>query len=150
MISFILSFLLWSLLAYANHWFVHTKWAPKWLVAIHQLHHDRTYNHAYKFDWKELFFWFGSVKESFGVIAGITVPCIIACFLFDCWWLLLVHYVYEAICSDLLVEHNKRLKGRVADFFGVGRYHLAHHVDPTINHAVGLSFWDTLFNTREK
>lgn len=100
------------------------------------------------FDWRTLFFYFGSPKETFGVLAGITLPCVVACVIFGNYWLLLVHYIYESLFADNLIEHNPRIGGQWSSIFGVGRYHVEHHRDPTVNHAVGLAIWDKLFNTQ--
>lgn len=157
MLNFIAAFATWTLLAYAMHWIMHQRWCFLWLRKLHGAHHAKrydtefipgVYDRKYDFDYRGLFFWFGGVKETLGVLIGISLPCFIACVVFDNYWLLLVHYIYESIFSDKLVEHNPAVRGVIADFFGVGEYHLKHHLDPSINFAVGLSAWDALFKTK--
>lgn len=146
----VLSLILWTFFAYWIHRFSHTtKW--RWLRRVHAEHHKTVYGDHTPIiaHWTVWLFWFGNIKHSLNVYLTITLPAVLAAIICQTWWVLVIHYFYEVICADGLVDHNDKLTGKVWAFFGVGSWHMDHHRYPLKNYGFGLSIWDKIWGTEK-
>ncbi len=147
--NMLIAFLVWTFLIYWIHRLAHTN-KFKLLTEIHRSHHMIDYfNNDPQYDFRGFLFYFGSSKATLDVIVTITLPLILVIFIIggNSWHLLIFNYLYEAIFSEYILDHNKNLKGNITKVFAWGDFHLTHHKYPKHNYSLLVCLWDYIFRT---
>lgn len=152
---FIEMFLVWSLCAYALHRAGHVAHRSNVLFRIHMAHHRTAYpGHIRPRDClpapANFLLWFGSLQASADVWITLVLPALVLTALqpMEGKYLLLLVYLYEVFCSELLLDHNPALCGPLTRLFAWGDYHLQHHHHAKTNYGLYITLWDTVFWTR--
>lgn len=147
---FLLALLGWLGLAYGIHRLAH--WPARWnrLQRLHAVHHAPAYfSRARTLRWHHFLLCFGSPAETLDIWITLTLPALLVCLAFPAQGplLLVLHYAYEIVCSDQLLDHNPDLVGPITRLFAWGDYHLRHHRNPSRNFGLILTVWDHTFGT---
>lgn len=146
MIKILLLIILWDLACYWMHRWAHN---AKWYLRIHAAHHKKIYNAEQSWlpSIGSFFLWHGCWKQSLDILISFTMPAVVISYIFNCWWVLLFHYLYEVFLADGLWQHNVRIKSNI---LAGGQYHLEHHRNPRCNYGSILPIWDKIFKTEVK
>ena len=154
LIQFFIAFFLWTFMSYWLHRFAHINHSCNPLYKIHKFHHQKKYdeNDLWKFYWPSIWFWFGNIKQTLEIWIVFTIPAILIAIIIGggAFYLLPLHYIYEVLFADRLVEHNPRIKGKITKIFAIGSYHLIHHDKFKYNYGFYITLWDHIFGTVKK
>ena len=135
-------FPLWTLLIYCTHRLAHSIPA---LWHFHQAHHAVSYDGKWEFSWWNLIGWFNDWRSTLDQWLTEIIPTILYILLFHDAWPIAVLYYIDSFLSEGITDHNPRI---AVPGLAMGRYHLAHHADMTMNFDLYTHFWDWVFGTR--
>lgn len=135
-------FIGWNLLLGFIHYLAHR---IPWLWNTHSIHHQEVIDGLYnRPQWTALFLWIDSWDTTKDLWKTEYIPTIIYCFIFNCWWIGILYYIWVATVQEW-IEHNPRFN--LYPFISSGRYHLIHHKDPTVNFASMVPWADWIMGT---
>lgn len=135
-------FLAWTCILYWLHRAGH---AFEPLRKLHRAQHGIAYDGKWEFEWGNLIGWFNDWRCTADQWLCEILPTAVFVLLFpDAWWIAVYYYFDGLAFSEGLIDHNPRID---IPFWSPGRYHLAHHADPTVNFDHYTWLWDWVFGT---
>jgi len=142
--KYILLFLLWSFMIYWIHRLIHRYYIP-YVYEWHMDHHKQVnQNKIVGLHWTNLFFFTDTWKSTFDLWITEIIPTITFCYMFDCWWLLGLYWIWAAFFQENL-EHNKNINWY--PWLTSGKHHLVHHTSSRFNYGLFIPIWDIMFGT---
>jgi sterol desaturase/sphingolipid hydroxylase (fatty acid hydroxylase superfamily) len=138
----IIVFLSWTLMLYLIHRLVHI--VPGYIHICHMDHHKQVIQNSIKgLHWSNLLLWNDTFKSTLDLWFTEVIPTLIFCYIFNCWWLFVVYYIWAAFVQEA-IEHNPNFN---VPFITSGKWHLIHHSDARVNFGLFTSIWDRIFGT---
>jgi len=151
LIRYVMCFLAWNLYSYIVHRLGHIAHPYNFIYKIHRYHHSRDYQngsakipHWYNFLW-----YFGHPLGTLDVWVQQTLGALIVYYIDPvyAWPTLVIHYFYEILLADGVLDHNPDITGPITDVMAIGEYHLRHHYIPNSNYALYFTIFDRVFGT---
>lgn len=140
--TYISLFLFWSFILYCIHRAAHV--VPG-IRHLHWDHHEQIINETHwGWHWSNIFLFNDTWKSTGDLWITEVIPTILFCYIFDCYWLGALYYVWAAFLQEA-IEHNKNFD--IYPFLTSGKWHLVHHQDGGVNFGLFISLWDFLFCT---
>jgi len=143
--TYILYFLVWTLMLYWIHRFSHSS---KFMMKFHGLHHgfiNRNLQNGKvaRWHWSNLFLFNDNWTSTIDLWLTEVIPTVIMSAITGQWWLFIFYYVWAAFIQEP-IEHNPKFN---LPFFLSGKKHLIHHKNTQVNYGLFFPIWDKLFQT---
>ena len=136
-------FLLWTLVIYVMHRVAHK--AP-FLWYFHRHHHQVSYRGEWEFSWWNTLGWFNDWYSTIDQWLLEVIPTIALITAFPDAWPIGVYYYIDGFClAEGITDHNPRI---CIPGLAMGRYHLRHHANLSVNFDQFTHFWDWVFGTK--
>jgi sterol desaturase/sphingolipid hydroxylase (fatty acid hydroxylase superfamily) len=143
---YITTFFGWTLYLYCLHRVAHSGAIP-FLRRAHMAHHAQIrVKGTTHWHWTNLFLFTDTWAVTRDMWVTEIIPTVIFALIFDCYWLLVLYYVWAAFLQEPL-EHNPKLNIWP---FTAGQWHLEHHKNVYSNYGLFFPTWDKLFKTEAK
>ncbi len=147
MISYILNlticFFLFTFIIYWTHRAAHSF---SFLWKFHKSHHVVNYAGDCEFSWLNLIGWFGDWKATTDQWITEILPLLAIMVVWpQAWPIAVLYYIDGFILAEGIVDHNPRIN---IPGLAMGRYHLIHHQDCSVNYDLYFRLWDTIFGTK--
>ncbi|MCV3274383.1 sterol desaturase family protein [Roseobacter sinensis] len=138
-----LFFILFTFVVYWTHRAAH-KFAFLWY--LHSSHHAQRYKGEFEFSWLNLIGWFNDWRATADQWVTEILPLCVMLYIWpDAWPIAVLYYVDGFVLAEGITDHNPRID---IPGLAMGRYHLKHHQDHSVNYDQYFRLWDTVFGTR--
>lgn len=143
LVQLCLYFLLFSFVVYWTHRIAHN---TKFLWYFHKAHHSILYAGDYEFSWWNLVGWFNDWQATVDQWVTEIIPLLIMIYIWPgAWPIAVLYYLDGFILAEGITDHNPRIN---IPGLAMGRYHLMHHQNTTVNYDQYFRLWDTIFGTK--
>ncbi|WP_343564317.1 sterol desaturase family protein [Kiloniella sp. b19] len=136
------AFLVFTFVTYWTHRIAHC-WKPLWY--LHEAHHSVPYKGEYEFSLLNLVGWYNDWRSTLDVWVTEVLPMAGLVLLWPATWPLAVLFYIDNVLSEGLTDHNPRIN---IPGLAMGKYHIEHHKDMSVNFDGYFRLWDKVFGTQ--